>query len=160
MTSATLETEGRLRASLLMFGVTYLVLSALGTAVLVIFDIQANGGVAIGVLVAATAIAARTFVLDHRRALRRGEQLRFALLALGTVVLITLLQAAVAVPMVVTRSELPALMAEVQAWIAANTSMLALVIAGVVLVYFAILYFTSGWLSRRFATRLTTAGRI
>ena len=103
MTSATLETEGGLRAPLLMFGLTYLVLSALVTAVLVIFDIQANGGVAIGVLVAATALAARTFVLDHRRALRRGEQLRFALLALGAVALITLLQAAVAVPMFVAR---------------------------------------------------------
>jgi hypothetical protein len=158
MTSATLETEGRLRASLLMFGLAYLVLSALVTAVLVIFDIQANGGVAIGVLIAAAALAARTFVLDHRRALRRGEQLRFALLALGAVALITVLQAAIAVPMAVTRSELPALITEAQVWIAANTSMLAFVIAVVVLVYFAILYFTSGWLSRWFAARLAASG--
>jgi hypothetical protein len=160
MTSATLETAGRLRTCLFMFGLTYLVLSVLVTAVLVIFDIQGNGGVATGVLVAATAIAVRTFVIDHQRALRRGEQLRFALLALGSVALITLLQGAVAVPMIIKRSELPALIPEVQAWIAANTSMLAFVIAVVVLVYFAILYFTSGWLSRLFATRLAATGRI
>ena len=72
MTDITLATDGRLRGSLLVFGLAYLVMSALLTAVLVVFNIDAPGGVAIGVLVAAIAIGARKFVVDHRRALTRG----------------------------------------------------------------------------------------
>jgi hypothetical protein len=160
MTDTSLATNGRMGACLLVFGLAYLVMSALVTAVLVIFNLDAPGGVAIGVLVAATVIAARTFVLGHRRPLRRGEQLRFALLALGLILLISLLQLVVLVPMVVGKAELPALIAEVQTGIAANMAVMALVITVVVLLYFAILYFTSGWFSRRFSMRLATTGRI
>ena len=160
MTDTSLATDGRLGPCLLAFGLAYLVMSALVTAVLVIFNLDAPGGVAIGVLVAATVIAARTFVLGHRRPLRRGEQLRFAPLALGMILLISLLQLVVLVPMVVSTEELPALVSEVQTGFAANMTVMALVITVVVLLYFAILYFTSGWFSRWFSRRLATTGRI
>jgi hypothetical protein len=160
MTDITLATDGRLRGSLLVFGLAYLVMSALVTAVLVIFNIDAPGGVAIGVLVAAIAISARKFDVDHRRALTRGEQVRFALFALGTILLISLLQIVVLVPMIVGVAGLPGALAEVKAGIAENTTVLALVIAAVVLIYFAVLYFTSGWFSRSFSKRLTATGRI
>jgi cytochrome bd-type quinol oxidase subunit 2 len=160
MTETSLATDGRLRGSLVLFGLAYLVMSALVTAVLVIFNIDAPGGVAIGVLVAAIAVGARKFVVDNRRALRRGEQLRFALLALGVILLISLLQLIVLVPIVIGVAALPAATAEVQAGIAENTTVLVLVIAAVVLIYFAVLYFTSGWFSRSFSKRLTATGRI
>jgi hypothetical protein len=160
MTDTTLAMDGRLLSSLLMFGLVYLVMSALVTAVLVIFNFDAPGGVAIGVLVAATAIGARKFVVDHHRALTRGEQLRFALLALGVILLISLLQLIVLVPIVIGVAALPEAIAEVKAGIAESTTVLALVIAAVVLIYFAVLYFTSGWFSRSFSKRLTATGRI
>ncbi len=160
MTSATLETEGNLWPAVLLFSVTYIVISALVTAVLVIFDLNANSGVALGVLVAATAAAARKFVVDHRRPLGRSEQLRFAILAFMAIILITLLQAVVTALVVIGKDEVPALIAEAQAWIAANATILAIVSAVVALVYFAVLYFASGWFSRLFDKRLTATGRI
>jgi hypothetical protein len=160
MTGATLENESNLWPSVLLFSVTYLCLSAVVTAVLMIFDIDANSGVAIGVLVAATAIAARKFVLDHRRALQRGEQLRFALLAFIAMLLITLIQVVVAALIGIGKDALQALIAETQTWVAANTGLLAFVVAAAALVYFAILYFTCGWFSRWFAKRLATTGQI
>ena len=60
---------------------TYLLVSALVTGVLIAFDLNSNTGVSAGLLVAATTVAARKFVIDHRRPLSRGEQVRFALLA-------------------------------------------------------------------------------
>lgn len=160
MASATLDTESNLWPALLLFSVTYLGLSAVATAVLVIFNINANTGVAIGILVAAIAIAMRKFALDHRRALRRGKQLRFASLAIGALVVITLIQAVAVLPFVIGKDEMQAFIAEAQTWIAANTSLLAFIIAAVVLVYFAVLYFASGWFSRWFAKRLAATGRI
>ena len=160
MADATLKTESSLWPPVLLFGVTYVALSAVATAVLVIFDLNANSGVAVGVLVAATATAARKFVLDHRRSLRRGEQLRFTFLAFLATILITLIQLVVTVLIVIGKDELPALLAEAQAWIAGNMPLLAFVVATVALVYFAILYFTSGWFSRLFDKRLATTGKI
>jgi hypothetical protein len=125
-----------------------------------VFDLNANSGVAVGILVAATATAARKFVLDHHRALKRGEQLRFALLAFLATILITFIQLAVTVLIVIGKDELPALIAEVQAWIAGNAGLIALVIAVVAVVYFAVLYFTSGYFSRLFDKRLAAMGKI
>ncbi len=160
MTGATLETESNLWPCVLLFSGAYLILSAVSTAVLMIFDLNANTGVAVGVLVAATATAARKFVLDHRRALRSGEQLRFAVLALIATILVTLVQLVAAVLIVTGKDELPALIEEVQALIAGNTSLLTFVVAAVALVFFAILYFTSGWFSRLFDKRLAATGKI
>ena len=135
MTGATPETESNLWPSVLLFSVTYAGISALVTAVLVIFDLTANSGVAVGVLVAATATAARKFVLGHHRALQRGEQLRFALLAFGVLILITLIQLAITVLFVIGKDELPALIAETKAWAAGNATLLSFVVAVVAIVY-------------------------
>lgn len=158
MTGTTLDSEGNLWPALLLFSVTYLGVSAVVTAVLVFFDIDANNGAAIGVLVAA--VAMRKFALDHRRALRRGEQLRFALLAIVALVVITLIQAVAVLPFVIGKDELQAFMTEAQAWIAANAILLAFITAGVAILYFAILYFTSGWFSGWYSKRLATTGKI
>ena len=160
MTGAAPETESNLWPPVLLFSVTYIGISALVTAVLVISDLIANSGVAVAVLVAATATAARKFVLGHRRALRRGEQLRFALLAFAALILITLIQLVVTVLIVIGKDELPALVAETKAWAAGNATLLSFVVAVVALVYFAILYFSSGWFSRLFAKRLAATGKI
>jgi hypothetical protein len=160
MTEATSPTAGRLHSSLLVFGLAYLVMSALVTAVLVFFNLDAPGGVAIGVLVAATLIGARKFVVDNKRALTRGEKLRFALLALAIILLISILQIVVLVPIVIGRAALPAAIDDLKAGIAENATAVALVTGVVVLIYLAILYFTSGWFSRRFARRLAASGQI
>jgi hypothetical protein len=52
-----------------------------------------------------------------------------------------------------------AFMTEAQAWIAGNAGLFAGIIIVVALIYFAILYFTSGWFSRWFAKRLNTSVR-
>ena len=160
MTGATPETESNLWPSVLLFSVTYAGISALVTAVLVIFDLTANSGVAVGVLVAATATAARKFVLRHHRALQRGEQLRFALLAFGVLILITLIQLAITVLFVIGKDELPRTHRRDEGWAAGNATLLSFVVAVVAIVYFAILYFSSGWFSRLFAKRLAATGKI
>ena len=68
MTSAIIEEKANLWPAVLLFSVTYLLVSALVTGVLIAFDLNSNTGVSIGLLVAATAVAARKFVIDHRRA--------------------------------------------------------------------------------------------
>ena len=104
MTDLAPPTDGRLRPTILAFGLAYLLASALVTIVLVIFNLDAPGGVAIGVLVGSTAIAARSFVVGNRRAMIRAEQLRFALLGVGVVLLLSLLQIAVLVPLIIRKS--------------------------------------------------------
>jgi hypothetical protein len=160
MTSAPTVTESNLWPALLWYSAIYLGLSAVVTAVLMIFDLEGNSGVGMGVLVAATAAAARKFVVDHRRAMTRGEQLRFALMGLAATLVITLVQMVVSALVLINRSEIPALYDEVRVWIAANAGLLAIIIAGVVIVYFAVLYFTSGGFSRWFDKRLAATGRI
>jgi hypothetical protein len=44
--------------------------------------------------------------------------------------------------------------------VAENTGLLVILTAIVVLLHFAILYFTSGWFSRMYARRLATTGHI
>ena len=77
MTGAIIEEKASLWSAVLLFSVTYLLVSAAVTGVLIAFDLDSNTGVSIGLLVAATAVAARKFVIDHRRPLNRGEQVRF-----------------------------------------------------------------------------------
>lgn len=160
MTSATLEEKASLWPALLLFSVAYLLVSALVTGVLIAFDLNSNTGVSIGLLVAATAVAARKFVIDHRRPLSRGEQLRFALLATAATAVITLIQVVVVMPMFFTAAELPQLIAEVKAWAAANAMLLSLITLVVLLLSLMALYFASGWFSRWFDKRLTATGKI
>lgn len=159
MTNAALETKSNLWPAVLLFSLVYLGVSAVVTAILVGFDIDTNSGVAIGIPVAATALAARKFVLDYRRPLRRGEQLRFALLTFVALPVITLIQAIAVLPFVVGKDEMQVFIVEAQAWIAGNTGLLAFIIAFVAIVYFVILYFASGWFSRWFAKRLAATGK-
>ena len=90
--------------------------------------------------------------------MQRGEQLRFALLAFGVLIVITLIQLAITACSS-RQDELPALIAETKAWVAGNATLLSFVVAVVAIVYFAILYFTSGWFSRWFARRLNASPR-
>ena len=137
MTSAAFEEKANLWPALMQFSVTYLALSAVVAAVLTFFDLNSNTGLSIGVLMAATGVGARKFVNDHRRALQRGEQLRFALLAIALTMLLTLLQVAVVVLIFIKLEELPQLAAEAQAWAADNTTLLVLIFVFVVLLFFA-----------------------
>ncbi len=159
MTSTTIETSN-LWPPLLHFSLTYVVLSAVVTAVLFAFDINANTGVAIGIVMAATAVGTRKFVLDHRRAMQRGEQLRFALLAFAAIILITIVQFIVTVLAVIGKDEMSAAYDEAKAALAGNAILFAGIVVIVMLVYFAILYFSSGWFTRMFARRLAATGKI
>lgn len=152
--------EANLWPALAMFAVVYLALSAAVAAVLIFFDLNSNTGVSIAILLGATAAAAQTFVAGHARPLRRGEQLRFALCAIAVTMLLTLVQVAAIVPIYFTAAELPQLAAEAQAWATANVGLLAFIVAFVVVMFFAALYFGSGWFSRMFAKRLDASGNI
>ena len=160
MTSATIEKKASLWPAVLLFSVTYLLVSALVTGVLIAFDLNSNTGVSAGLLVAATTVAARKFVIDHRRPLSRGEQVRFALLATAATLVITIIQLAVVMPMFFTAAELPQLIAEAKAWAAANAGLLSLISLVVLLLSLMVLYFTAGWFSRWFDKRLTATGKI
>ena len=160
MTSAAFEEKANLWPALLQFSVTYLALSAVVAAVLTFFDLNSNTGLSIGVLMGATGVAARKFVIDHHRALQRGEQLRFALLAIVVTMLLTLLQVAAVIVIFIKLEELPQLAAEAQAWAADNTTLLVFIVVFVVLLFFAVLYFAAGWFSRWFAKRLAATGSV
>jgi hypothetical protein len=160
MTGPTTDPASNLWPPLLHFSLTYIVLSAIVTAVLFAFDINANTAVAIGIVMAATAVGARKFVLDHRRAMQKGEQLRFALLAFSAIILITIVQFIVTVVAVIGKDEMSAAYDEAKAALANNGLLFAGIVAIVMLVYFAILYFSSGWFSRTFAKRLAATGKI
>ncbi len=154
MTSASVDTESSLWPAVLLFSAVYLGVSAVVTAILVGFDINANSGVTTGVLIGSVAAGIHKFVTTYRRALNRGEQLRFAVLAFLAVLIITCIQIVCVFPFLVTVDERQAFMTEAQAWIAEHSGLLAGITVVVALIYFGILYFTSGWLSRWFAKRL------
>lgn len=160
MTGAIIEEKASLWSAVLLFSGTYLLVSAVVTGVLIAFDLNSNTGVSIGLLVAATAVAARKFVIDHRRPLNRGEQVRFALLATAATAVVTLIQVAVVVPMFFTVAELPQLIAESKAWAASNAVLLSLISLVVLLLTLIVLYFASGSFSRWFDKRLTATGKI
>jgi hypothetical protein len=160
MADQTLETNTNLWPPVLLFSVLYLGLSALVTTVLVIFDLNANSGVGIGVLVASTAVAARKFVVDHRRPFTRAEQLRFTLLAFAALLVISVLQIVAVGILLIGPEALPAVITDTRTWIAENTALVLGIVAVVLLIYFAIVYFASGWFSRMFAKRLAATGKI
>lgn len=143
MTGATTDTASNLWPPLLHFSLTYILLSALVTAVLFAFDLNANTGVAIGTLVGSTAVGARKFVLDHRRAMQESEQLRFALLAFAAIILITIVQFAVTVAVVIGKDEMSAAYDEAKTALAGNAILFSSIVVIVMLVYFAILYSSS-----------------
>jgi hypothetical protein len=127
------------------------------TAVLVYFDINSNTGVSVAILIAATAAAAQKFVAGHGRALTRGEQLRFAVLATVATILLSVVQMAAIVPVYFSTAELPQLADETLAWIAANSGLVAFIAIFVIVLFFAVLYFASGSFSRMFVKRLATS---
>jgi hypothetical protein len=159
MTSAPPDTESNLWPAVLLFSAVYLGVSALVTAILVGFDIDANSGVATGVLVGSVAAGAQKFVAAYRRPFKRGEQLRFALLAFLALLVITCIQIVGVALFLVKADERQAFMTEAQSWIAENTGLLVGIIVVVALIYFAIHYFASGWFSRWFAKRLNASVR-
>ena len=160
MASTPAPSEANLWPALAVFTVVYLVMSAAVAAVLIFFDLNSNTGVSIAVLLAATAAAAQKFVAGHARPLQRGEQLRFAFLATAATMLLTLVQVAAIVPIYFTAAELPQLAAEAQAWAAANVGLVVFIAVVVVGLFFAVLYFGSGWFTRMFAKRLDATGKI
>jgi hypothetical protein len=158
--AGTQGATGSLRSAFITFGLVYLALSAVATAILFAIDANGGGGLSMGVLVAAIALAARSYVSENRRAMQRREQLRFALVCLAILLFITLLQLSVLLPFIVSKEDMPQLLAEVQAWLADNRGLVAIIFAIVVVLHFGVLYFTSGWFSRLFAKRLADTGRI
>ena len=92
MTSAPPDTESDFWPAVLLFSAVYLGVSALVTAILVGFDIDANSGIATGVLVGSVAAGANKFVAAYRRPFERGEQRRFALLAFLALLVMTCIQ--------------------------------------------------------------------
>ena len=160
MASTPPPSEANLWPALAVFTIVYLVMSAAVAAVLIFFDLNSNTGVSIAVLLAATPAAAQKFVAGHARPLQRGEQLRFAFLATAATLLLTLVQVAAIVPIYFTAAELPQLATEAQAWAAANVGLVVFIAVVVVGLFFAVLYFGSGWFSRMFAKRLDATGKI
>jgi hypothetical protein len=160
MTSTTTGTASNLWPALLHFSLTYILLSALVTAILFTFDLNANSGEAIGTLMGATVVGARKFVIDHHRALQRGEQLRFTLLAFAAIILITIAQFFVTLALAVGKDEMMAAYEEAKTALAGNAILVASIAVIVMLLYFAIVYFASGWFSRMFAKRLAATGKI
>lgn len=158
MTSPPPDTESSLWPAVLLFSAVYLVVSAAVTAVLLGFDLNANSGVATGVLIGSAAAGVSKFVNTYRRPFKRGEQLRFSLLAFFALLIMTLIQLVASMLLLVNAEDRQAFMTEAQAWIAGNAGLFAGIIIVVALIYFAILYFTSGWFSRWFAKRLNPAG--
>jgi choline-glycine betaine transporter len=75
------------------------------------------------------------------------------------VLVITCIQIVVVALFLVKADERQAFMTKAQAWIADNTGLLVGIMLVVALIYFAILYFTSGWFSRWFAKRLNASVR-
>lgn len=159
MASTTTETSN-LWPPLLHFSLTYILISALLTAFLFAFHLNANTGEAVATLMGATVVGARKFVSDQRRAMQRGEQLRFTLLAFAAIILITIAQFLVTVALVVGRDEMSAAYEEAKAALAGNGILFSSIVVIVMLLYFAILYFSSGWFSRMFAKRLAATGKI
>ena len=160
MTSTTTETASNLWPPLLHFSLTYILLSALVTAILFAFDLNANTGEAIGTLMGATVVGARKFVIDHRRAMQRVEQLHFTLLAFAAIILITIAQLFVTVALVIGKDEMTAAYEEAKAALAGNAILVSSIAVIVMLLYFAIVYFSSGWFSRMFARRLAATEKI
>ena len=160
MTGATTDPASNLWPPLLHFSLTYIAISALITAILFIFDLNANTGEAIGTLMGATAVGARKFAIDYRRPMQRGEQLRFTLLAFAAIILITIAQFLVTVALVIGKDEMMAAYEEARATLAGNAILFSSIAVVVMLVYFAIVHFSSGWFSRTFAKRLAATGKI
>jgi hypothetical protein len=159
ITSAPPDTESNLWPAVLLFSAVYLGVSAVVTAILVGLDIDANSGVATGVLIGSAAAGAQKFVAAYHYPFKPDEQLRFALLTFLAVLVITCIQIVVVALFLVKADERQAFMTEAQAWIADNTGLLVGIMVVVALIYFAILYFTSGWFSRWFAKRLNASVR-
>ena len=156
MTTTPASGEANLWPALITFSIAYLVVSAMVTAVLVYLDLNSNTGLSVAILIAATAAAAQKFVAGHGRALSRREQLRFAFLATVASMLLSIVQMAVIVPIYFSAAELPQLVDETRAWVAANIWLVAFIALFVVGLCFAVLYFASGGFSRMFAKRLAT----
>jgi hypothetical protein len=159
MTSAPADTESNLWAAVLLFSAAYLGVSAVVTAILVGFDIDANSGVVTGVLVGSVAAGVHKFVAANRRPFKRDEQLRFALLTFLAVLVMTCIQIVGVALFLVKAEERQAFMTEAQAWVGENTGLLVGIMVLMALIYFAILYFTSGWFSRWFAKRFDASVR-
>jgi hypothetical protein len=160
MTSTPTEPGSNLWPPLLHFSLTYILLSAFVTAILFAFDLNANTGEAIGTLMGATVVGARKFVIDNHRAMQRGEQVRFTLLAFAAIILITIAQFFVTVALVIGKDEMMAAYEEAKTALAGNAALFSGIAVIVMLVYFAIVYFSSGWFSRMFAKRLAATGKI
>jgi hypothetical protein len=159
MASARIESVN-LWPALLQFSLAYLLLSALVTGVLIAFDIDSNTGLSVGLLVAATIVGARKFVIDHQRPMRRGEQVRFALWATAATLAVTLIQVVVVLPLYVPAAEMPQLIADAKAWAAANAGLLAIISLVVLLLTLLMLYAASGIFSRMLDKRRIASGKI
>ncbi len=160
MTSPEPHAASNLWPATLAFTLTYLAASAVVTGVLTIFDLDSNTGLAVGLLMAGVVAAAYTFVGRYGRGMDRREQLRFAVLGTLAVAAATLLQVLAVGLYFFKLEEWPQVFEEMGTWAAANTALLAIIVALIVLLTFAVLYFSSGWLTRSIAKRNAATAKI
>lgn len=138
----------------------YLALSIAAGAVLFVLELDTNAGVNIAMVIASLVFPVRRFAIDHRRPFDKSEQLRFAFLTFVASLLVSLAILAAGATLILwidasapSIDELSALVGE-YAWLIALVSL----VTG--LIYFAVLYFTSGFFSRLFSKRLLEKGKV
>jgi len=150
------EKDANLWPAIFYFSVAYVVVSVLVGAVLQLLDVNPNSGVSIGILVGAVYVAVRKFVLEHQRPFTRGEQLRFSGLAFLATVLASIMLIFILSLVFIGARDLPAVITELPALVASQANLIAFALIIACLVSFAVLYFTSGWLSRSLAKKLAS----
>jgi hypothetical protein len=158
--TGSIDKNASLWPVVLVFSAACLILSVVAGALMQLLDLTPNTGVGIGTEIGAAYVSVRKFALDHRRPLSGSERLRFALLAFVAMLLITVALTVVVSLIVIGAKELPAVIAELQTAVAANTSLIVFALALSGLLSFAILYFASGWLSRWLANKRAATNKI
>ena len=144
----------------LQLSLVYIIATVVVGAIQYVIDMEPNIAIGIGILLASAVMPIRKFVLDHHRPFKRGEQLRFAILAFIAVLVVSIALIALAAMSAGGLKNIWSFMNELNA----TPQELALAIAMVLLfsgvVAFAILYFAAGMFSRWYKKRLAEEGKI
>ena len=144
----------------LQLSLVYIIATVVVGAIQYVIDMEPNIAIGIGILLASAVMPIRKLVLDHHRPFKRGEQLRFAILAFVAVLVVSIALIALAAMSAGGLKNIWSFMNELNA----TPQELALAIAMVLLfsgvVAFAILYFAAGMFSRWYKKRLAEEGKI
>lgn len=144
----------------LRVSLVYIVATVVMGAFQYLVDLEPNIAIGIGILLASAVMPVRKFVLDHHRPFKRGEQLRFALLAFIAVLVVSIALIALTAWFVGGLKDIWSFMNELNA----TPQELALAVAMTLLfsglVAFAVLYFAAGMFSRFYSKKLDEKGKI